>query len=204
DNAQKIVGYLSSHSRVKAIYASLLDHPGRSLHFSHIFKQAMGAISVLSLLAVIAPLFKHVSKASSLQSVLKPYSIEDESHASIKTMLKIAKMSHAHGALVLVDYNIISRVLLAFGAQSSLIVHCLVDIVVNSTTKFISGYSDLMASVLSVRGKTWRRMCTSYKMLKVQGEWTKNYSILMFPSMSEECHLCRCFCPSWRSLHFSQ
>lgn len=60
---------------------------------------------------------------------------------------KIAKMAHAHGALVLVDNSIMSPVLshpLELGA----------DIVMHSATKFISGHSDLMAGVLAVRGES--------------------------------------------------
>lgn len=36
-----------------------------------------------------------------------------------------------------------------------------------------------------------------YFLSEKKGEWTKNCWILMFPSTSEECHLCRSFCPSW-------
>ncbi|XP_075109938.1 cystathionine beta-lyase, chloroplastic isoform X2 [Nicotiana tabacum] len=60
---------------------------------------------------------------------------------------KIAKIAHAHGALVLVDNSIMSPVLshpLELGA----------DIVMHSATKFISGHSDLMAGVLAVRGES--------------------------------------------------
>uniref|UniRef100_M1DBL4 Cystathionine beta-lyase n=1 Tax=Solanum tuberosum TaxID=4113 RepID=M1DBL4_SOLTU len=56
-------------------------------------------------------------------------------------------MADAHGALVLVDNNIMSPVLshpLEVGG----------DIVVHLPTKFISGYSDLMAGVFSVRGES--------------------------------------------------
>ncbi|KAH0736537.1 hypothetical protein KY285_012244 [Solanum tuberosum] len=59
---------------------------------------------------------------------------------------EIAKMAHAHGALVLVDNNIISKVL-------SHPLELRADIVVHSTTMFISGYSDLIAGVLSVKGE---------------------------------------------------
>ncbi|KAK4345982.1 hypothetical protein RND71_036158 [Anisodus tanguticus] len=67
--------------------------------------------------------------------------------AGIVVKLKIAKMAHAHGALVLVDNSIMSPVLsypLELGA----------DIVMHSATKFISGHSDLMAGVLAVRGES--------------------------------------------------
>ncbi|KAM7258236.1 hypothetical protein ACFE04_013977 [Oxalis oulophora] len=60
---------------------------------------------------------------------------------------KIAEMAHAHGAIVLVDNSIMSPVLsrpLELGA----------DIVMTSATKFISGQSDVMAGVLSVKGES--------------------------------------------------
>ncbi|GLT61186.1 hypothetical protein SLA2020_339080 [Shorea laevis] len=56
-------------------------------------------------------------------------------------------MTHAHGALLLVDNSIMSPVLsqpLTLGA----------DIVMHSATKFIAGHSDLMAGVLAVRGES--------------------------------------------------
>ncbi|RAL52352.1 hypothetical protein DM860_007209 [Cuscuta australis] len=59
---------------------------------------------------------------------------------------KIAAMAHAHGALMLVDNSIMSSALccpLELGA----------DIVMTSATKFISGHSDLMAGVLTVKGE---------------------------------------------------
>ena len=37
ENAQKIAEFLPSHPRVKKVnYASLPDHPGRSLHYSQV------------------------------------------------------------------------------------------------------------------------------------------------------------------------
>ncbi|WJX11726.1 cysteine-S-conjugate beta-lyase [Trifolium repens] len=64
----------------------------------------------------------------------------------ISDIRKIAKMAHAHGALVLVDNSIMSPVLsqpLELGA----------DIVMHSATKFIAGHSDIMAGVLAVKGE---------------------------------------------------
>ncbi|XP_062166947.1 cystathionine beta-lyase, chloroplastic [Alnus glutinosa] len=65
----------------------------------------------------------------------------------ISDIRKIAEMTHAHGALLLVDNSIMSPVLsqpLTLGA----------DIVMHSATKFIAGHSDLMAGVLAVRGES--------------------------------------------------
>ncbi|KAK4485505.1 hypothetical protein RD792_008147 [Penstemon davidsonii] len=65
----------------------------------------------------------------------------------ISDIRKIAEIAHAHGALVLVDNSIMSPVLcrpLELGA----------DIVMTSATKFISGQSDLMAGVLSIKGES--------------------------------------------------
>ncbi|KDP37822.1 hypothetical protein JCGZ_06724 [Jatropha curcas] len=68
----------------------------------------------------------------------------------ISDIRKIAKMAHEQGALVLVDNSIMSPVLvqpLELGA----------DIAMQSATKFISGQSDVMAGVLSVRGESLAR-----------------------------------------------
>ncbi|WMV30226.1 hypothetical protein MTR67_023611 [Solanum verrucosum] len=84
-------------------------------------------------------LFKHVAEASKYFIITVSFVFSDLSQ-------KIVKMADAHGALVLVDNNIMSPVLshpLEVGG----------DIVVHLATKFISGYSDLMASVFSVRGE---------------------------------------------------
>ncbi|XP_073276585.1 cystathionine beta-lyase, chloroplastic isoform X2 [Primulina huaijiensis] len=65
----------------------------------------------------------------------------------ISDIRKIAEIAHAHGALVLVDNSIMSPVLcqpLELGA----------DIVMHSATKFISGHSDLMAGILSIKGES--------------------------------------------------
>ncbi|XP_051140918.1 cystathionine beta-lyase, chloroplastic [Andrographis paniculata] len=65
----------------------------------------------------------------------------------ISDIRKITEIAHAHGALVLVDNSIMSPVLsrpLELGA----------DIVMHSATKFISGHSDLMAGVLSIKGES--------------------------------------------------
>ncbi|MCE5165990.1 hypothetical protein HAX54_013755 [Datura stramonium] len=86
-------------------------------------------------------------------SVIKPWTklvwLESPTNPrqQICDIRKIAKMAHAHGALVLVDNSIMSPVLshpLELGA----------DIVMHSATKFISGHSDLMAGVLAVRGES--------------------------------------------------
>ncbi|KAF4374472.1 hypothetical protein F8388_016023 [Cannabis sativa] len=64
----------------------------------------------------------------------------------VSNIREIAKMAHAHDALVLVDNSIMSPVLsqpLKLGA----------DIVMHSATKFIAGHSDVMAGVLAVRGE---------------------------------------------------
>ncbi|KVI03455.1 Cys/Met metabolism, pyridoxal phosphate-dependent enzyme [Cynara cardunculus var. scolymus] len=63
-----------------------------------------------------------------------------------QTKLKIAKIAHANGALLLVDNSLMSPVLcqpLELGA----------DFVMNAATKFVAGHSDVMAGVLSVRGE---------------------------------------------------
>ncbi|KAF3614032.1 Cystathionine beta-lyase [Capsicum annuum] len=86
-------------------------------------------------------------------SVIKPWTklvwLESPTNPrqQICDIRKIAKMAHAHGALVLVDNSIMSPVMshpLDLGA----------DIVMHSATKFISGHSDLMAGVLAVRGES--------------------------------------------------
>ncbi|KAL0867030.1 hypothetical protein Bca101_046148 [Brassica carinata] len=64
----------------------------------------------------------------------------------ISDIRKIAEMTHAQGALLLVDNSIMSPVLsrpLELGA----------DIVMHSATKFIAGHSDLMGGVLAVKGE---------------------------------------------------
>ncbi|OAY40242.1 hypothetical protein MANES_09G007000v8 [Manihot esculenta] len=68
----------------------------------------------------------------------------------ISDIRRIATMAHTHGALVLVDNSIMSSVLsqpLELGA----------DLVMNSATKFISGHSDVMAGVLSIKGESLAR-----------------------------------------------
>lgn len=82
-------------------------------------------------------------------------------------------MAHAHGALLMVDNSIMSPVLsrplelgagintpmlwmLSFVPFFSLILVSFIsiaDIVMTSATKFISGNSDVMAGVLSVKGE---------------------------------------------------
>ncbi|KMT15149.1 hypothetical protein BVRB_3g062630 [Beta vulgaris subsp. vulgaris] len=60
---------------------------------------------------------------------------------------KISELAHAQGAIVMVDNSIMSPVLsqpLELGA----------DIVMHSATKFISGHSDIMAGVLTVKGES--------------------------------------------------
>ncbi|KAH0709358.1 hypothetical protein KY284_010785 [Solanum tuberosum] len=164
----------------------------------------MGARSVRSLLTVIAPLFKHVAEASTLQSVLSPrvtmtptvptnrrvdttnldevafvikpwtklvlLESPTNPYKQICNIHKIAKMAHAHGALVLVDNNIISRVL-------SHPLELAADIVLNSATKFISGYSDLMAGVLLSEEKG--------PSLRPEDEPSNNLSILAQGCMQE-------------------
>ncbi|KAK4265204.1 hypothetical protein QN277_026287 [Acacia crassicarpa] len=64
----------------------------------------------------------------------------------ISDIRKIAEMTHAHGALLLVDNSIMSPVLcqpLELGA----------DIVMHSATKFIGGHSYIMAGVIAVKGE---------------------------------------------------
>ncbi|CAN4109195.1 unnamed protein product [Withania somnifera] len=88
----------------------------------------------------VASLIKPWTKLVWLESPTNP-------RQQICDIRKIAKMAHAHGALVLVDNSIMSPVLshpLELGA----------DIVMHSATKFISGHSDLMAGVLAVRGES--------------------------------------------------
>lgn len=83
-------------------------------------------------------------------------------------------MAHTHGALVLVDNSIMSSVLsqpLELGAgMNNMLIRItvlsdgpnsfifygrmlLADLVMNSATKFISGHSDVMAGVLSIKGE---------------------------------------------------
>lgn len=64
----------------------------------------------------------------------------------ISDIRKIAEITHANGALLMVDNSIMSPVLcqpLELGA----------DFVMNAATKFIAGHSDVMAGVLAVRGE---------------------------------------------------
>ncbi|KAH7663664.1 Cystathionine beta-lyase protein [Dioscorea alata] len=64
----------------------------------------------------------------------------------IADIRKVSEIAHSHGALVLVDNSILSPILcqpLELGA----------DIAMTSSTKFISGYSDIMAGTLAVKGK---------------------------------------------------
>ncbi|KAJ8570426.1 hypothetical protein K7X08_037398 [Anisodus acutangulus] len=88
----------------------------------------------------VASVIKPLTKLVWLESPTNP-------RQQICDIRKIAKMAHAHGALVLVDNSIMSPVLshpLELGA----------DIVMHSATKFVSGHSDLMAGVLAVRGES--------------------------------------------------
>ncbi|MFS7904138.1 putative cystathionine beta-lyase [Helianthus anomalus] len=71
-----------------------------------------------------------------------------ESPTNPQQQISDIRIAHDNGALLMVDNSLMSSVLcqpLELGA----------DFVMNATTKFVAGHSDVMAGVLSVRGETF-------------------------------------------------
>ncbi|XP_073052243.1 cystathionine beta-lyase, chloroplastic-like isoform X2 [Primulina eburnea] len=117
----------------------LLSQPpklGCKISYYHVWYRRVDTTNLDEVASAIGPWTKLVW----LESPTNP-------RQQISDIRKIAEIAHAQGALVLVDNSIMSPVLcqpLELGA----------DIVMHSATKFISGHSDLMAGILSIKGES--------------------------------------------------